>query len=260
MIKPTILLVLTVTLIGYVFCIRCHLTNPKFCKSNGYHTFLNSAAWGTAWLFCATSLFWITLLLLECIGYPTGVITPLLQTTVNKILPNLTIQLYNYHLIQISVLALTLAYFTPSLLMFLAIKLNDSNKRTIQALAYRKIAHTDDSPEFTSIYYQSWDFGLPIAFTLSNKKVYIGYVFEGGQHLNDILVLPIRSGYRSEEKNRLEVITNYEPVWEELENEYEQKDLDLSKFYICLPIREIIHANLHNFEYKNIFEKHEINK
>ncbi|MBQ4879315.1 hypothetical protein J8M21_19055 [Pseudoalteromonas luteoviolacea] len=261
MVKPTILLVLVVTIIGYIFCIRCHLTNPKFCKSDGYHTFLNSAVWGAIWMLIATLTFWSYLSFLKYVGWSDGIVLGWLKSIVQTVFPSSTFSLNNLHLVQISILAFLFAFFIPNVLMSLATWLTGKSKRFVQAMAFKKIAHSDDSPEFTSIYYQSWDFGLPIAFTMSNGKVYIGYAFEGGQHLNDILVVPLRSGYRSEEEKRLEIVTNYEPVWEELEsNEENQNGMDLSKFYICLPVREIMHANLHDFGYREVFSKYEKEK
>ncbi|AUJ72377.1 MULTISPECIES: hypothetical protein [Pseudoalteromonas] len=284
MIKPTILLVLLVTIIGYVFCIRCHLTNPKFCKSDGYHTFLNSAVWGAIFMISAT----IILYFLDCFQNQGGLLTHGIMSIVREAFPQVYFPLYGVNLAQIALVALVLSFFIPSLLMFCATRLTGESRQYVRALAFRKIAHTDDSPEFTSIFYQSWDFGLPIAFTLSNGKVYIGYAFTGGTHLNDIMVLPFRSGYRSKEENRLEIVTNYEPVWDELEHEFTELEnefteefdelegelegeledkldndyepVNLNKFLISIPVREIIHANLHDFDYKDKFSKYEVSR
>ncbi|MEJ6476787.1 hypothetical protein [Pseudoalteromonas piscicida] len=273
MIKPTVLLVLLVTIVGYVFCIRCHLTNPKFSKSNGYHTFLNSAVWGAILMIVAT----VILYYFNCFDNQTGFFTNGIMTILRTVFPQVYFPQYGINLTQIALSALALSFLIPFLLMSIAMRIARGPRQYVQALAFKKIAHTDDSPEFTNILYQCWDIGLPIAFTLSNGKVYIGYPFTGGTHLNDIMVLPLRSGYRSKEENRLEIVTNYEPVWDELEDEMlealegeledkaidelvDEAEVNLHKFLISIPIREIVHANLHDFEYKDKFSKYEVSQ
>ena len=46
MVKPTIVFILLVSIAGYIYQKRCHFTYIRFNKSNGYHTFLTSAATG----------------------------------------------------------------------------------------------------------------------------------------------------------------------------------------------------------------------
>ncbi|WP_198452415.1 hypothetical protein [Pseudoalteromonas rubra] len=131
---------------------------------------------------------------------------------------------------------------------------------------YFSLSGTDDTPEFTGILHNSMLKGLPIAFTLSNRKVYIGYVINLGYHMNDFMVLPLKSGYRCKDELRLELVTNYASAWSDIEasnkdnpeaNQSDEEELDLEKFLINIPVREVVHANLHDFEYKEHFEKHE---
>ncbi|TQF69558.1 hypothetical protein [Pseudoalteromonas luteoviolacea] len=186
--------------------------------------------------------------------YTTG-LNGLLKTALNSIFPQIYVPIYLLHCIQIIAIAFALAFFLPSIILFLACLISGKNKGFVRAKAFEKIADSDESPEFSTVYYKSWEFGLPVAFTLSNRKVYIGYIVGSAGHLNDVLVLPLKSGYRCEKEQRLELVTNYEPVWNDISDN--NKQVELSKFLICLPIREVIHANLHDFKYKDVFKKHE---
>ena len=123
--------------------------------------------------------------------------------------------------------------------------------------AYSKIADTDDLSEFSSLFFLSNETGIPIAFTLSNRKVYVGYAFHGAKHLNDIMVLPFKSGYRCDDELRLELVTDYQPIFDYL---LKNEEDDGARFLITIPIREIVHASLHDFGYKDLFKEHEVPK
>lgn len=285
MIKPTILLILLMSVTGYIFCKTFHVTTLKFSKSSGYHTFLNSASFGGGLFIFSFIIFWL-LTLWSNAGLWHLSITSILIHAVNDVLPNMYVPLFYIHIIQISIIALLFALLLPKFLIWYAAWLSGKSESLIRRYTYKKIANTDDSPEFTSITFKSWETGLPVAFTMSNRKVYIGVIIEGANHINDIIVLPLKSGYRCKDEQRLELVTHYQPVFTELkearvkleskqkaENEAYPKpksgpkkeskntpNKDLEKFYITLPIREIIHANLHDFKRRDLFQKHETPK
>ncbi|MEC4088123.1 hypothetical protein [Pseudoalteromonas rubra] len=84
--------------------------------------------------------------------------------------------------------------------------------------------------------------------------------------MNDFMVLPLKSGYRCKDELRLELVTNYASAWSDIEasnkdkpeaNKSDEVVLDLEKFLINIPVREVVHANLHDFEYKEHFENNE---
>lgn len=254
MIKPTVLLILLMSVVGYIFCKNCHLTTIKFSKSNGYHTFLSSAGFGGGIFIFSSIIFWISICWSDA-GFWSIPITYILSEVSHDILPNMYIPIWCLHFTQISIIALLLTLTLPKFLMTLAVKLTKQSKSDVKRAAFKKIANTDESPEFTSICFKSWEHGLPVAFTMSNKKVYIGIIAEGAGHLNDIIIIPLKSGYRCEAELRLEIVTHYEPVFREIESNLSNDKFD--KFYITLPIREIIHANLHDFERRDLFRKYE---
>jgi len=254
MIQPTVLVTLAITIIGYIFCDRCHITTHKFRKSNGYHTFLNSAGYGILILFFSTIIFWLITCLAER-GWLIFSVTGFTHSVLASTLPDVYIPTYSIHFIQIALIGLVISFTLPKILLHLAARLNKVSVQDVIEASFKKIASTDDSPEFSTIYYQSWDHGLPIAFTMKNRKVYIGYIVCGAQHMNDVLILPLKSGYRCNDELRLEIITDYQPVLEDLEQNGDGDEL--TKFFICLPIREIAHANLHDFGLADDFARNE---
>ena len=259
MIKPTILLILLISISGYIFCKNCHLTFLKFNKSSGYHTFLSSASFGGGLFVLSFLIFWLLTLWANADLWHIP-ITRFLAGAINDVFPNMYIPATYIHFTQISVIALLLSLLLPLLLMRVAVQLTGVSKFEIKRAAFKKIANTDDSPEFTSICFKSWEYGLPVAFTMSNKKVYIGIIAEGAHHVNDIILIPFKSGYRCKDELRLEFVTHYEPVFKELESKIGTNNKDFDMFYISLPIREIVHANLHDFEQRDLFKKHETPK
>ncbi|MFY2510452.1 hypothetical protein ACN3E9_20010 [Vibrio pectenicida] len=134
---------------------------------------------------------------------------------------------------------------------------------------------------------------LPILFTMSDKKVYVGYIYEftGGVLLNDLLVAPLVSGYRCD-KNQLHIVTRYIDAVQEVkeleekefrdmllnEGKFTEQDIDsmfeqypsLSKdpqnieniedfmpYLVALPYREIVHAHIHNLDQFEMFLRNE---
>lgn len=259
MIKPTILLVLLMTIVGYIFCKRFHVTSFKFSKSSGYHTFLGSASFGGGLFLFSFFIFWLLSLWAEA-ELPYIPITALLSKIIHDVLPNMYIPVFYIHATQISMIALLLSLLLPKFLIWFPAWLSGKTQSLIKRYAFKEIASSDDSPEFTSITFKSWELGLPVAFTMSNRKVYIGIIAEGAYHVNDITLIPLKSGYRCKEEQRLELVTNYEPVFKELETKGGTSNDEFDMFHITLPIREIIHANLHDFKQRDLFQKHEIPK
>ncbi|KAF7781252.1 hypothetical protein PRUB_b0409 [Pseudoalteromonas rubra] len=266
MIKPTVILVLVFTIVGYIFCQRHYVTKPTFQKTSGYHTFILSASWGFALYMVAIFIFGISAWVLELSGFPQGVIAPTLKHTVELLFPGLIFPSYSIHCILISAIALILSVFGPNMILNITAKQKNVTPEDLKNAVYFSLSGTDDTPEFTGILHNSMLKGLPIAFTLSNRKVYIGYVINLGYHMNDFMVLPLKSGYRCKDELRLELVTNYASAWSDIEasnkdnpeaNQSDEEELDLEKFLINIPVREVVHANLHDFEYKEHFEKHE---
>lgn len=256
MIKPTVLIVLLISIVGYIFCKNSHFISPKFNKSNGYHTFLLSACCGSGVFVFSFIVYWL------CHSGPNneffvGFLSSTLTDMLNVLAPSVQVSFWLLNFIQISIIAILLAFGIPWFLLVLAMLISKSTPAEVLYGAFSKIADTDDLSEFSSLFFLSNETGIPIAFTLSNKKVYIGYPFHGAKHLNDIMILPLMSGYRCKDELRLELVTDYQPIFDYL---LENKEDDGARFLITIPIREIVHASLHDFGYKELFKKYETPK
>ena len=85
----------------------------------------------------------------------------------------------------------------------------------------------------------------PIQFTLNTRKIYIGYVTSSLEPLNDadayISLLPMQSGYRDPKTLELVLENDYTPFWE-------NEDFDLSTLETVIPKKEIVTANIFNWD------------
>ncbi|MDG2881785.1 hypothetical protein P7M59_28240, partial [Vibrio parahaemolyticus] len=110
-----------------------------------------------------------------------------------------------------------------------------------------------ESSEFTELFFRSLEFGLPILFTMSDRKVFIGYITSMNIFdFNDIHIRPILSGYRHKDSLKLILVTPYKDVFDTLKKNNDGFDEDA--FTVTLPLREILHAHLYDFEYQKDFE------
>lgn len=99
---------------------------------------------------------------------------------------------------------------------------------------------------------------MPIALTMKNRKVYVGFVcnsIDPKEERKDIRILPLLSGYR--EKDNLELIftTNYENIYPQIDNHENGNltHLDFEDFEIAFPVSEIQSYNLFDIDAYNQF-------
>ncbi|EHY0932389.1 hypothetical protein K2100_004230 [Vibrio parahaemolyticus] len=318
MIKPTVLLLLVLGISGYLYLDRLTKHHMSLKKSSGYHTFFKSTAYGLL-LFVASSFLYIVCVFL---GDFFGVQKDLGDWILSDAL---FIDAGEYHhtyasLIDISVLTLASAILFPKVgYLYIRLtkeyrisdkllkcdwlrKLSDWFLKEYGLFAYhretqlQKVFFADpENPEFSTIIRMSREQGLPILFTLSDNKVYVGYPFEfvGRPLVNDILILPLVSGFRNDNRG-LKITARYIEVIQALQarekEEFKKEllkdgyskesletllsdpsnslygeddpyglgvDLDLwARFAICLPFREIIHTHLHDLTLEAEFKKH----
>lgn len=276
MIKLLSLLILGITISGYIFVSRFHLTKLIITKESGQHLFYRSIANGvTLWVisFALFVLFWpITSKAtwiwdfsfwfaatdeLDTLNFRLGIIT-LNSIVLAFFLPNLAFSIAKKILNKSAIAPSRIWRINQMLIKSKKAGsskdkkkweslLNDMLSSDVHMLVLRRIAPLDLSSEFSGLFIRSADTGFPIAFTLSNRKVYIGYIPELPLgHVNDITIIPLISGYRREADMSLEYVTPYNMVDEVMDNE--------NKFQITLPIREVLHANLHDVELAKKFK------
>ena len=102
--------------------------------------------------------------------------------------------------------------------------------------------------------------GKLVELSLESGKSYIGFVLESGiaRHgESDVALLPLKSGYRKEDTQELEITTNYAPVlWEFLQNQ-ESSGLDYEDFRIVIPMSKIMSARIFDPNLYELFQQEE---
>lgn len=93
----------------------------------------------------------------------------------------------------------------------------DSSSDEAGARALRKAIAYDD---FETILYRAATKTLPVSISMSDGKVYVGFVCRSlnpGEKREMLRILPIMSGYRDQTTHKLEFTTLYSQCYEELE-------------------------------------------
>jgi hypothetical protein len=100
--------------------------------------------------------------------------------------------------------------------------------------------------------------GKYVMVTLSNGKVYIGRVTISLTPEDDrsFEVLPIMSGYREGERQRLEITTHYADVYQQIiETEADWLDA-ISDFGVVIPVKDVVSASLFRDDIYNKYFPH----
>lgn len=243
MLKTNILFGLIIIIAGYRICSRIHLKRYQLKHSSGYHTFLLSAGAGL-----------LILLITYLLRLPLVIWGPdfsLVAEALRAGLPDTVAASETVFFIELSLGMLIFSFSVPPIVYWLADRLSGYNRGLLFTGAF--LEHPDN-PEFTKLLFSSTEYGLPILFTMSDRKVYVGYPMElKSEKFNDQRILPVVSGYREKDSLRFIPVTPYQSV---IENELE--DADYEKFSVTLPIREIVHAHLIDLKLFDLFVQNEI--
>ena len=102
--------------------------------------------------------------------------------------------------------------------------------------------------QLEKLLYRSLIQGKRVMITLKNGKVYIGRVTISltPEEDKDFLLLPIKSGYREGDKQRLVLTTHYDEAYTEIQaNEPDNYIEVISDFGVVIPISEVLTASLY---------------
>lgn len=232
MIPTNVLFVFILLVAGYISCSLFHWTHWELKRSSGYHTFLMSAVAGFVIFAAVFMIRW----LLVVYGPDFNVVDSLLVSA----FPQLILSAQTRVLIELAGSSLLLALSAPIIFYLMATKILRTTRSLMLIGAF---VDSSGSPEFTNLIYSSLSHGLPILFTLSDRKVYIGYPLDvKAGDFNDVRILPTLSGYRKGETLELELTTYYDEVL--------NSDVDVvtESFLVTVPVREIMHAHLFDLE------------
>lgn len=271
MIKPTVLLLFVLGISGYSILTSWHKTHFSLHRSNGYHTFFKSTSVGLIIFIISSGLYYLAVSLgnIFNLQYDFG------HWFLKNVLILQNIDDSTIALFDISLTSLCLGVLIP-LIYYL---FNDK-----ESLYAEEFLSDADSPDFSRLFGHSITEGLPILFTMSDRKVYIGYIYEVQSkiHTSDVHILPVISGYRDEKTLALNKVTPYKDVIQHINDQFmseiEKRLIELGaseeeveetleanselfdqwdKFLIALPFREIKYAHLHDFTHESDFRKAE---
>ena len=99
----------------------------------------------------------------------------------------------------------------------------------------------------------------PIELSLKNRKSYVGLVLRSSitkRGRSDVTLLPIASGYRSEDTLELNLTIHYAPIIDQLiDKEAERIDYLLRDYSVVLPRSEVCSARLFDLDVYEMFQK-----
>ncbi|PKF48774.1 hypothetical protein [Enterovibrio nigricans] len=219
--KPTSLLfILVLCLAGYYLLNKLHRFHYPLKRSNGYHTFLSSATAGFAVCGVAIVVYAIADCGLRALNWHFSLGDIVLNNILAYDAPSNSVSLFDVCAITVILcLAIPVVFYRFSI-----------DRQYICFL--EEFAQDGESPEFTQLFFRSYEYGLPILFTMSDRKIYIGYVTEiHSKPFNDVHIIPIVSGYRDSSELRLVPVTPYQDIIHDVENDDEQ-ELDLEAFTV----------------------------
>lgn len=246
MLKPvSLLFILVLCCSGYLLLILLPNFRFKISKSAGYHTFLQSIIAGISVFILASTVYFLSDLILRSLKINFSIsdliLNEIFQLTVSKSTKTIS---------DICVIS-----FLIDVTLYLTLKVMQSkNSQYLYESTLKNFADSPENPEFTDLFFRSARLGLPILFTLSDRKVFIGYIstLKFGDY-NDIEIIPMYSGYRDKDTLKIELVTPYLDILDELRDETIEDDI----FCVSMPLREIIHAHLYDFTYQDDFRRRE---
>ncbi|WP_070962867.1 hypothetical protein [Vibrio sonorensis] len=246
--KPfSLLFVLVLCMAGYYLLNSIHRYHYFLKRSNGYHTFLISAIAG----FSVCGLSVVVYAIFDLILCLLSRSFSLGDFVLNEIL-NLNSSHIGATLFDLCAISVAICIATP----LITYRFDPDYKDYV---FLEEFAEDGESPEFNQLFFRSYEFALPILFTMSDRKVYIGYVTEiYAKPFNDVHILPLLSGYRESSTLKLNLVTPYKDILHDVEDET-IKEVNLEAFTVTLPLREIVHAHLHDLEKYPDFKKAEKN-
>ena len=216
-------------LAGYWFLTHLYLTRYNLLRESGYHVFFQAALAG-------------------------GVLA---------VLARMIVLFLNYYFPQVNEIWRPYALFpysgTAAVSVILGVVLPlIGNRFFTQEKSARKTAQ-ESGDLIELLISESIEEQKLIEVSLRTGKSYIGFALESGMTRRgeaDIALIPVASGHRNKDTQKLEITENYAPVIQQflnLEEASRPPDLVYEDFQIVLPISEIVSARFFYFEVYKAF-------
>lgn len=202
-------------LAGYIFLTRFNGTKFTLIRSSGYQFVLRAAIAGLILYVVATGLAWAA------------------ATKASNVV-NLWGEVFPLEYSGTAALSFVIGFVSPWFLNLIPYFDKFSAQRRAAFL---------DGDQIGLLVDRSIEEGQIIELALSSGKSYVGRAVHGTfghRDIGDVLVVPVLSGYRDREKQSLVLTTNYEPVLRD--------SVELDRFHIAIPIREIVSVRIFDLE------------
>lgn len=241
------LLIAGAVVVGYVFAARLLWLRYRLRLTQGYHTFLFTAASSV-----------IPLILAGFVASWSGLESRLGHLVVRLLDPaGLDLSPEVISILVLMLIALVLAATIPIIVHFLAGLLLG---KTMKQLKLNAMYLAEPAPVLSGLQFSSYHYGIPMLVTLSDRKVYVGFPAYISSSLysaygSEIHLTPLISGYRDEKTLAFVPTTSYETVLAKIE-EARAHRITARMFTISIPERVVVHAHLYDPELAPIFEEH----
>lgn len=214
-------LILPIVVSGFIVCNKNHRLFFRLHRYEGQHLYLKSAHLGLTQLFIAvvSALFlsWLMpsnicfrgfTLSIDLVSFIDDLVEPLLSDKLKSSKHTVS------WLLIISIWTIILAHFTSALS-------NESLERKLGSAEKAKIVLMADvlrdSP-IDNLFFQSYITQRPLLLTLENGKIYVGTISTLGEPNEaegmdqEISIIPLLSGYRSTNKQKVKFSTDYQII------------------------------------------------
>ncbi|KEZ76202.1 hypothetical protein [Salinisphaera hydrothermalis] len=241
------LLIAGAVVVGYVFAARLLWLRYRLRLTQGYHTFLFTAASSVVPL--ALAGFVVSRPGIECrLGH---LVVRLLGPASLHFSPQAI------SILVLMLVALFLAATVPVLVHHLARLLLG---KSMKQLKLNAMYLAEPAPTLSGLQFSSYHYAIPMAVTLSDRKVYVGYPADISSSMysaygSEIHLIPLISGYRDPTTLDFIATTSYKTVMDKVA-ESPGRHVNARMFTISIPEREVVHAHLYDPELAPIFAEH----
>ena len=242
-------LILIPLLAGYAFSVSWAGSRYHIAREQGYHLYFRTAIYGIL-LSLIASLIHLYLVSQH----------PEFLSGLKNILDGFTPQRTDIKATTVAVISIATMTLTIGLLLGHVLNLLPFSRRLLLHVAIR-------NDDFERLVLRALRKLMPICVSMSNGKVYVGYVvstIDPAVGRTALRILPLLSGYRDKDNCSTHFNTSYHEIYEQIsddDNDYENKKLNhlqVSDFEKVLPFNEIQSSHLFDIVAYQHFTLHDL--
>lgn len=206
---------------GYVFCNTCLHTKYSLARDDGQRFYVKVLSWGVPFTILCVLTHWLTYALPELLNFSPWFMVAESYSVVLTLL------------------------VTPLLALACAEIYNKVVSEDKKVQLFFNAMCIDD---FDAVLLEAIESFEPVAISMENRKIYVGYVYttlEPGVSNSHLTILPFLSGFRDKDTLKFNISARYEVVIEGLRALAENGDGgELSRYTLAVPRSRIISLHL----------------